>query len=238
VRPIADRVRSSRHRVVASRVRSRHQQSFVPQGRDPEIAKMRRTGREGLASREHQQVLTLDQLLPHLSRQLPKDAFGPIASHGHAESLADDDSDAGVRGPRGEGDQVEERSLEPAAVLFDPFDLGAAPQEEMTVSRRSRHPSGHPSNGQPRPTFGPPSGQDLSSVFRAHPLSEAVVPFSFQVRRLPERERHPMIPPAPFDPRKRVIIGALSQGVNRTCRRTSRRASAAFRLAIAPPMAG
>ena len=111
----------------------------MPQGRDPEVTKLRRAGGEGLASWEHQQILSLDQLLPHLSGQFPKDAFGSIASHGHAESLAHDDSDAGVRGPRGEGNQVEERSLNPAAVLFDSFDLGAAPQEEVTISRRSRH---------------------------------------------------------------------------------------------------
>jgi hypothetical protein len=83
--------------------------------------------------------LSLHQLLPHLSCQLPKHAFGSIAGHGHAESLAHDDSDAGVWGPRGEGDQVEERGLKPAAVLFDPFDFGTAPQEEVTISRRSRH---------------------------------------------------------------------------------------------------
>lgn len=112
----------------------------MPEGCDPEITKLRGAGGQGLAPREHQQILSLHQLLPHLARQFPKDAFRPIASHGHAEAFADDDSDAGVRGPRGEGDQVEERSLKPAAVLFDPFDLGSAPQEEVTISRRSRHP--------------------------------------------------------------------------------------------------
>lgn len=78
----------------------------------------------------------------------------------------------------------------------------------MTYSR-------HSSDGQPRPPFGPPSGQDLSPVFRPHPLSKAVVPFSFQVRWLSERERHPETPPAQFYSGKSVIIGALSQSVNR-----------------------
>jgi len=80
-RSTAGRTRSQRGRLAAWEFRWQIHQSFTLKGRQPGIPKPLELDGDRLTPREDHKILTSHQVVPHLPRQLPEQALGPISRH-------------------------------------------------------------------------------------------------------------------------------------------------------------